>query len=295
MKVLVALDGSSGSDVVLQKVEGRPWPEGTQFCLFTALDPFFFTKAPLLLEQAKKTEQESLEEAAEQVKKTNRDVSIEVVVENPRHAIPALARAWKADWILIGSHGRGAFARLLLGSTAQYVLRHATCSVEIVRHVHHEKTEEKPGALRILIPTDGSECALTALRSVAERPWPEGTVCRVISTPEVPIFTADYPYYEPNLIREAITSNEAHAKDAVDQGLKIMKARGLNAIGEVTQPKESAVRAILSLSDEWQADLIVLGSHGRRGLDRFLLGSVSEAVALHAHCSVGVVRQTEQK
>jgi nucleotide-binding universal stress UspA family protein len=47
---------------------------------------------------------------------------------------------------------------------------------------------------------------------------------------------------------------------------------------------------IIDLANEWRADLIVVGSHGRKGLDRFLLGSVSEAVARHAHCSVEIVR-----
>jgi nucleotide-binding universal stress UspA family protein len=48
---------------------------------------------------------------------------------------------------------------------------------------------------------------------------------------------------------------------------------------------------ILDTAKTWGANLIVLGSHGRRGMDRFLLGSVSEAVAIHAHCSVEVIRK----
>jgi nucleotide-binding universal stress UspA family protein len=48
---------------------------------------------------------------------------------------------------------------------------------------------------------------------------------------------------------------------------------------------------ILDEAKAWGADLIVLGSHGRHGLDRLLMGSVSESVALYAHCSVEVVRQ----
>jgi len=47
---------------------------------------------------------------------------------------------------------------------------------------------------------------------------------------------------------------------------------------------------ILDAARAWPADLIVLGSHGRRGLDRFLMGSVAESVAIHAHCSVEVIR-----
>ena len=48
--------------------------------------------------------------------------------------------------------------------------------------------------------------------------------------------------------------------------------------------------AILNHSETWRADLIMVGSHGRTGLDRFLMGSVSEAVARHARCSVEIVR-----
>jgi nucleotide-binding universal stress UspA family protein len=62
----------------------------------------------------------------------------------------------------------------------------------------------------------------------------------------------------------------------------------LKATGEVLsgKPKE----AILKDAENWVADLIVVGSHGRRGFKRFLLGSVSEEVAMNAHCSVVVVR-----
>ncbi|MGZ4896245.1 MAG: universal stress protein [Candidatus Angelobacter sp.] len=51
----------------------------------------------------------------------------------------------------------------------------------------------------------------------------------------------------------------------------------------------------MEYADEWRPDLIMVGSHGRRGLDRFLLGSVSDAVARHAHCSVWIVRISKNK
>ena len=65
---------------------------------------------------------------------------------------------------------------------------------------------------------------------------------------------------------------------------------GISVETEVTEPKDAPARAILESADQWKADVIVMGSHGRRGLDRIVLGSVSESVALHAHCSVEVVR-----
>lgn len=65
---------------------------------------------------------------------------------------------------------------------------------------------------------------------------------------------------------------------------------GMKVETGVTEPKDAPARAILESADSWKADVIVMGSHGRRGLDRIVLGSVSESVALHAHCSVEVVR-----
>ncbi|POA51106.1 hypothetical protein C1884_30610, partial [Pseudomonas sp. GW460-R15] len=62
MKLLVALDGSTGSDAVLQEVAARPWPPGSECCVLTAIDPFFFTKAPLVLSEAKKDAQTALDE-----------------------------------------------------------------------------------------------------------------------------------------------------------------------------------------------------------------------------------------
>jgi nucleotide-binding universal stress UspA family protein len=50
--------------------------------------------------------------------------------------------------------------------------------------------------------------------------------------------------------------------------------------------------AILDFAKDWKADLIVVGSHGRRGLTRFMLGSVAESIARHAHCSVWIVRKS---
>jgi nucleotide-binding universal stress UspA family protein len=212
------------------------------------------------------------------------------VMENPRHGIPRAAREWNADLILMGSHGRGAFGRLLLGSTAQAVLRHATCSVEIVRQ-RTKKSGKDGHAMRVLVATDGSECAEAALRTVAERPWPEGTEIRIIASPELPLITGAYPYYPPAVLAEVSLANETHAKSAVQKGVEWMKKAGLTVSGEATEAQESPVRAILGMADLWGADLIVLGSHGRRGFDRYVMGSVSESVALHAHCSVEVTRR----
>jgi nucleotide-binding universal stress UspA family protein len=290
MKLLMALDGSAGSDAVVREVASRPWPEDSECCLMSAIDPFFFTKAPLLLKEAKADTQRTLDGYAEDLKSTGMRLNTEILLENPRRGIPNMASEWKADLIVMGSHGNGAFVRLLMGSTAQAVLRHAGCSVEIVR-----EGQRKSGRMRVLVPTDGSECAEAALRAVAARPWPEGTEIHVICVPEVPVLAGAYPYYPPELVLEVAATNDTHAKEAIQRGVGILKEAGLCVSEEVTEPRESPVRAVLATADMWGADLIVLGSHGRRGFDRYVIGSVSESVALHAHCSVEVVRAAAPK
>jgi nucleotide-binding universal stress UspA family protein len=218
-------------------------------------------------------------------------VTTDVLLGNPRHAIPKLASDWKADLIVLGSHGRGVFTRLLMGSTAQAVLRHAPCSVEIVRTPRGERASHGEQGMRILIPTDGSEHAVLAVNKVAERPWPKGATFKVVACPEYPVLIGEYPYYAPEQVLELAKASDTQAREAAEAGTAVLKKSGYEAKTEVTEPRDSPARTILSSADLWQSDLIVMGSHGRRGFDRLLLGSVSESVAMHAHCSVEVVRQ----
>jgi nucleotide-binding universal stress UspA family protein len=291
MKIVIGVDGSSASDAALQEMTLRPWPKGSEFKLATAVDPFFFVRAPQLLEETRKSTKEELEEDAAGLREKGWAVDTEVLLENPRHAIAKLATDWKADLAVLGSHGRGAFSRLLIGSTAQAVLRNAPCSVEIVRTEREDRAGGGTHGMRILLPTDGSEYAVLAANRVAERPWPEGSTFKALSCPEYPVLIGEYPYYAPEQLIELSKASEAHAKEAAEQAAAVLRNSGLAVKAEVTEPRDSPARTILSSADLWQSDLIVMGSHGRRGFDRLVLGSVSETVAMHAHCSVEVVRQ----
>ena len=289
MRILIAVDGSASSDAVIQDAAARPWPKGTEMRLVTAVDPYFFTRAPLLLEEVKERTSEGLEESAQPLRDAGWAVSTTALLSNPRHGLQKIADEWKADLIMLGSHGRGAFSRLLLGSTAQAVLRHATCSVEIVRA--NEKGHAERAGMRVLIPTDGSEYAQMALQAVAERPWPGGSEFLIIACPGYPVIVGEYPYYAPEQLTELAKGSEMHAGESASAGADLLSKAGLRVSQQVTEAKDTPSRAILAAADSWEADLIVMGSHGRRGFDRIVLGSVSESVAMHARCSVEVVRK----
>jgi nucleotide-binding universal stress UspA family protein len=288
MRLLVAVDGSGSSDAVIREAARRPWPAGSEFAVVTVVDPYFFPKAPLLLEEAKQSAKKSLEDLAKPLMEAGWKPELHVVLDNPRHALPRAASEWRTDLVLMGSHGVGAMSRLLLGSTAQAVLRHAECSVEIVRSRKEGAAEED--GMRVLVPTDGSEHAQAALAAVAARPWPKGSEFRVIASPEYPVLVGEYPYYAPEQVAALTKQSLVHAKEAVDTGAGLLMKAGLHVSSEVMEPKDTPSHSILAAAAEYKADLIVLGSHGRRGFDRLILGSVSETVALHATCSVEVVR-----
>jgi len=289
MRVLIAVDGSRGSEVVLQEAVSRPWPLGTRFSLITVLDPFFFTRAPLLLDEAKAAAGKFLGEAAERLGAAGWETDVEVVLGNPRHAISECAESWRADLLLVGSHGLKTLARLAFGSTVRAVLRHTHCSVEIVRAPEKQFVPGKQGK-RILLATDGSEFSTAAVKSVAERPWPKDTEVKVISVPELALWLGEFPYFQLAQVEELNHSAIDAARAAVALAKETLRRTALQVSTDVPVDREAPAKAILEEANEWNADLIVVGSHGRRGFDRIAMGSVSEALAMHAHCSVEVVR-----
>lgn len=146
-----------------------------------------------------------------------------------------------------------------------------------------------------MLAVDGSECSANAVKEVATRPWPDGTEVRVLSVTGIPI---PYPVPDPFLVLEATRVNlmrDEHAR--LEVFVEEMK-NSLNsaALGEKLKidthviegsPKE----VIVEEAEQWHADLIVVGSHGYGNVKKFALGSVSQAVASHAPCSVEIVRE----
>jgi nucleotide-binding universal stress UspA family protein len=147
--------------------------------------------------------------------------------------------------------------------------------------------------MKILLATDGSDYSKAAVNSVAERPWPEGSEVKIVSVMEIPYAPTTETWVLPDSYYkelERVTKEQAEAavKYAAER-IRSGKASGLEITTKITSG--SATEVILDEAESWDADLIVLGSHGYSGWRRFLLGSVSHAVATHGHCSVEIVRQ----
>jgi nucleotide-binding universal stress UspA family protein len=146
--------------------------------------------------------------------------------------------------------------------------------------------------MKILLAVDGSLCSNRAVEEIARRPWPEGSEIRVLTTFELPIPPApDSWAIRPSYFEELDRAASKHAEEIVEQAVTKLKA----AIGPEANIEGEAVAGpprviILEEAELWGADLIVVGSHGYRAWERFLLGSVSQSIVSHAKCSVEVVR-----
>ncbi len=147
MRVLLAVDSSSCSDAAVRQVAERFAPAVTQVRVVHVVE--WMREMPLCLQYGEgpgaghdvvESRNRSFERAkglvekvAAQLQPAGFSVSVATPDADPRHGIVDEARCWKADLIVMGSHGRSGLDRLLLGSVAEGVLRHAPCSVEIVR------------------------------------------------------------------------------------------------------------------------------------------------------------------
>ncbi|MGH9681294.1 MAG: universal stress protein [Candidatus Acidiferrales bacterium] len=144
--------------------------------------------------------------------------------------------------------------------------------------------------MKILLAVDGSEFSRAAMQIVASQFRPESVevlVLRVVEPRIFPISPELAPGYAPEL-DEIRKEDLRQAQESVNQTSYALRSAGFRVSTRVAE--DEARDGILTISSEWGADLIVLGSHGRKGVQRFLLGSVAEFVARHADCSVEIVR-----
>jgi nucleotide-binding universal stress UspA family protein len=137
MKILLAIDDSKFSEAAAQAVIARHRLEGLEVRVLHAAEPPALLMAPEIAEYIPPREPEEVQalvaKTADALRSAGIKVTTAVIQGDPRIVIIDDAKAWGADLIVLGSRGRKGLERFLLGSVAEAVLRHAHCSVEIVR------------------------------------------------------------------------------------------------------------------------------------------------------------------
>lgn len=294
MKILIAVDDSICSAAVVEDVEKKAWQPESEFLILSVIEALADRSNGLDDSKDEKSEYRMrlLTEFADRVRHVHNvlTVSPDLRQGDPEDTILAVAKEWGADLIMIGSQGRRGFARLLLGSVAMHVLLRARCTVEVIKGRYSPRE-----GLNVLVPYDGSIYSDKAVQAMIERSWHP--------TAQVKLLAVVPPLLEELFGLERLTSFEPadcvqEENEAMEQNVMMKISRSLKQLHgkfgrlktHVEVTRGDARDVILRQAEAWPAHLIVLGSHGRTGIERFFLGSVSHAVSLYANCSVAIVR-----
>lgn len=294
MKILLAIDGSPASDRAIELVAMTAWPDGSRIHLVNVGEAHLasFAVMPGVILSAEAVEadlqadrehrQELLDGAAARLAGPGRSVETEIIEGRAASSIADAARAAQSDLIVLGSHGRGALGSAVFGSVAAEVVEYASTPVLIVRTA---------SISRLVLADDGSASAAAARTLVGRMPGFRGLPVRVVSVSErqpgwfgwAPEAPAESEAFE-EAIQASFKEHERIAAAAAAE----LSAAGL--LAESLVPNGDPAQELVRAAEQFKADLIVMGTRGKTGFERLLLGSVARKVVQRAHCSVLVLR-----
>jgi nucleotide-binding universal stress UspA family protein len=187
MKILIAYDGSSCADLALEDMRRAGLPRQAEAMVLSVSELWMpvvegvgagavriVGALPVSLEKTESIAQTACERV--QAYFPDWTVKAEARLGAPATMVIEKADEWYSDLIVVGSHGRSALGRFMLGSVSQKVVTEAHCSVRVARS--HESDAEAPA--RLLIGVDGSPDAEAAITGVAARVWPANSKARVV-------------------------------------------------------------------------------------------------------------------
>jgi nucleotide-binding universal stress UspA family protein len=144
--------------------------------------------------------------------------------------------------------------------------------------------------MKVLVAIDGSECSQAVIENIANQPWWGDTKFLVLNVMVVPTGN-NFPGWGFTFDPQEREELAAQAQKLVfDQTAYLKERLGDNMAIDCAVVQGPASQCIAQKASDWGADRIVMGSHGRTGLDKFMMGSVAEGVLLRAPCSLEIVK-----
>jgi len=278
-KILVAVDGSESGNNALREAFKLANDEKCWITVTSVVPPYEGDIDLTGVKDVRKAMRKPCEDALAEARKiadTERALIKTVCEEGETYErIVDLADAENCDVIVVGRRGRRHFERALVGSVTARVIGHTQRDVLVVPN------NTALGWKKILVATDGSKYSAVAVDKAIAFAKSYGGGLVVVSVVDVPTeFYAEAPKAVEDMIRKAKEYTAAVRKQAEAAGVKAE-----TFIGEA-----DAYQAIVKLAAEQGVNMIVVGSHGRTGLRRLLMGSVTEKVIGHAPCPVLIVK-----
>ena len=290
-KILWASDGSMESDMALKYVELLATKYGSEIVALSVVQPVDLerlkvppdVKKELFSIQAllEKKEYNRINKALKQLelKDTKLDICIETGI--PHKEILRVAKEEKVDLIAMGKRGLGLKDRILLGSNTNKVLRMANAPILAVRHKKGDKIDIK----KILVPTDLSGHTLTSLDFAIDLANRFNSTIYLLHILEL---HHSYEISTSKIIEELRVLALKELRSYLEKIPK-EKIKGIN-IKEMVTLYLRAWFGIINFAEENGIDLIIMTTHGRKGLARFMLGSTAEKVISESPCPVLAIK-----
>ena len=277
------------------------WYDSTIAVLHVAATPSVVVYAPgpapvptaVLTSDARDQLLASMQRVAESKAGSAVPLEFEIREGNAADEILASAASHPTDLVVIGTHGRSGFERLVLGSVAEKVLRKAACPVLSVPP-RIAVLVPPPEALfkRILCAVDFSDCSMRGLNyamSLAQEADAHLTVAHVIEVPpEAPADFHERALMPPQTLADYLAATETDRRARIDQAVP-ESVRAYCAV-ETAMPTGKPYREILRIASEQRSDLIVIGIHGRGAAHLLFFGSTAQHVVRQATCPVLTLR-----
>jgi nucleotide-binding universal stress UspA family protein len=290
MNILYATDGSDCAATAGRLLGALPLPDGARVTILSVIPDSSWIDYPALPEVAlamAAAEHEAALRVAEEAAVPFRDRGVHVDVRlrrgSPAEAILDQSEADCTDLIVVGSHGRRAAARFLVGSVSERVARSAHCSVLVGRGDHLK---------RVMVAVDRSEASDQALNAILRLPLPADLdlMCVHVHPPD-----ALPSMLQPggSLSEGALFDDYAEQYHAREGHVLADAKERLRAAGRTSSTQAyygAPAEALIAATRRADADLIVVGAANKSALGRLFLGTVSGRVLTHAHCSVLIAR-----
>jgi len=301
MKILIAYDGSECADAAVVNLRRAGIPNDAEVLLVYVID---IGSSPSIGPElqagvARQPSKIDLKEAKALTHNAFRwiesnfpgwNASRQVLWGSPAKVILEKAHSWRADLIIVGSHGRSLPGRVLLGSVSLKIAHEARCSVRVIR-----SASKGDGPVRIVAGMDGSPQARAVIEELSRRAWPKETEVRIVSVVEsmAPIVAALQPAVGSErtivAVQDSIQRQRDQFQEIAREFHSVLERAGL-VVSEVLvegNPKQE----LLAEVKRWNANSIFVGARGLGRLEEILLGSTSSSVLKNALCAVEIVRR----
>lgn len=300
-QIVVPLDGSSLAQSALPYALAFADAGGGRLTLFQAVPP-----ASRMLDYNLRYEasdeaaalakaRDALDTIATDLQKSGRSVGTAVAVGDADAEILRYTERTGGDLIAMATHGRGGVLRWAFGSVARKVLPQATVPVLIVRPAGEPERPAQPAAIRtILVPLDGSERAEAVVPLACDIARAHGarvTLARAVPFVTMLIGSAYEPMVAPEYYDEIMEEMRAGAQKYLTAVSHTVSASGVPV--ETVVKEGDAPLSLLEMLDTNAYDLVIMSTHGRTGVKRWVLGSVAERLVEAAHTPVLLIRSRD--